>query len=300
MNINKLELSKFKNIEARDIDTIKNYLNRFQYETCDYNIVNLFSWGHFLNVKWGIYKDRLLFFNFTSEFMLYPLGYPFTSTEMKELSDLIRNEDFPGNFVSVPEGYLALNPAINHNFTPVYDDGNSDYLYKTENLALLGGKKLQKKKNLISQFKRNYSPYKTVQFKEEHIEMCLDLSVKWCMDQNGICDEEKKLELNVLERAVRNHNILGLEGVLLFSNHRLAAFAFYSELKHDIADIHFEKYDPELKGAGQIINLETAICLNDRFTFLNREQDMGKDGLRKAKLSYAPESLIPTYRLIRL
>lgn len=299
MNINKLELSKFKNIEADDIDTIKKHLNKFQYETCDYNIVNLFSWGHFLNVKWAFFKDRIVFFNFTSGFMLFPLGETMSAQEITHLSNIIRNNGFSGDFVSVPEIYLDENKDIIDHFCPVYDDGNSDYLYKTEDLAMLGGKKLQKKKNLISQFKRSYSPYKTLKFTEDHIDMCLDLAVKWCRDLNDICDEERKLELNVLERAVRNHRILGLEGILLFVNDKLAAFAFYSGLKPDTADIHFEKYDPEFKGAGQIINQETAIYLKDRYAFLNREQDMGKEGLRKAKLSYTPEKIICTYRLLR-
>lgn len=299
MNINKLELSKFKNIEAGDIDTIKNYLNRFQYQTCDYNIVNLFSWGHFLNVKWAFYKDRLLFFNFTSGFMLFPLGETLTAAEMTELSDIIRNNGLTGNFVSVPEIYLDENKDIIDHFCPVYDDGNSDYLYKTEDLASLGGKKLQKKKNLISQFKRSYSPYKTLKFTEEHIDMCLDLSIKWCRDQNDICDEERQLELNVLERALGNHILLGLEGLLLFCDDDLVAFTFFSRQNSETADIHFEKYDPAYKGSCQIINQETAIYLKDRYKFINREQDMGKEGLRKAKLSYAPEKIIPTFKMLR-
>ena len=300
MNKNKLELSRFKNIEAGDTDTIKNYLNKFRYETCDYNIVNLFSWGHFLNVKWGMYKDRILFYNFSTELMLFPLGELFSVSELAAISDWIRNDGFKGNFVSVPETFLDENKDIIDHFCPVYDDGNSDYLYKTENMALLGGKKLQKKKNLISQFKRSYSPYKTVTFKGENIEMCLDLSVKWCMEQNGTCDEDKKLELDVLERAVRNHKILGLEGLLLFCDDDLVAFTFFSRQNSETADIHFEKYDPAYKGSCQIINQETALYLRSRFKFVNREQDMGKEGLRKAKLSYAPERLIPTYRLLRI
>jgi hypothetical protein len=299
LNINKLELSKFKNIEAGDIDTIKNYLNKFQYETCDYNIVNLFSWGHFLNVKWAFYKNRILFFNFTSGFMLFPLGETMTAAEMTELSDMIRNSGYAGNFVSVPEKYTEAHPAINDRFESVLDEGNSDYLYLSEELAVLSGKKLQKKKNLISQFKRNHSSYRTEMFSDKHIKLCVGLALKWCRDQNDICDEERILELNVLERALGNHKILGLEGLLLFCDYDLAAFTFFSRQNSETADIHFEKYDPAYKGSCQIINQETALYLRSRFRFVNREQDMGKDGLRKAKLSYAPEKILPTFKLLR-
>ncbi|MBU4486196.1 MAG: DUF2156 domain-containing protein [Candidatus Delongbacteria bacterium] len=295
----KLELSKFKNIEPQDIDDIKNYLRKYQFDTCDYNIVNLFSWGHFLNLKWRMYKDRLLFYNFSSQFMLFPLGEVFSASEMSAISEMIENDGYKGNFVSVPEDYIEKNIEINDKFTPVYDEGNSDYLYLSENLASLGGKKLQKKKNLISQFRRNYRSYKTEIFRDDHIELCLNLAVKWCKDQNEICDEERQLEFNVLEKAIRNHTILGLEGLLLFYEENLVAFALFSEQKHDTATVHFEKYDADYKGSGQIINQETAIYLQAEYKYINREQDLGKEGLRKAKSSYAPERLIPTYRLYR-
>jgi uncharacterized protein len=294
----RLELEKFKDIGSEDLDIIENYLKKYKYETCDYNIVNLFSWGHFLNVRWRMYKDRLLFFNFTSGLMLYPLGDPFSVSEITALSDMIINDGYSGNFVSVHEKYIQDNPSISDHFLPAYDEGNSDYIYLSEHLALLPGKKLHKKKNLVSQFKRNYT-YEIETFNKKHIELCAALSIKWCRETSEMCDDERKLELNVLHRAMTCSDIIDLKGILILTSGKLAAFSLYSELNENTADIHFEKYDPDIKGSGQIINQETASYLKERYKFINREQDMGKEGLRKAKLSYEPERIIPTYRFVR-
>jgi hypothetical protein len=295
----RLELTGFKTIEPDDIEIIRSYVEKYQFETCDYNTANLFSWSHFMNVKWAMYKERLMFYNFNTRFMLYPLGAEFSPKELNEISVMIENQGFEGSFISVPEGYIESKRETDEYFNIIYDEGNSDYLYETERLVSLSGRKLNKKKNLVSQFRRSYPGSRTEIFKRGHIDLCLELAKNWCVAQNEVCDEDKQLELNVMERALNNHELIGLEGVLLFIGSKLVAFALFSSQRSDTATIHFEKFDYAYKGAAQLINRETAVYLKDRFKFINREQDVCKEGLRRAKLSYEPVRLIPTYRLIR-
>jgi uncharacterized protein len=299
--LNKLELDilQFKPVSLGDLETISGKLREFKFRTCDYNIVNLFSWGHFLNLKFGIFKERVLFYNFDWQFMLYPLGKPFSAKELLSISDAAEEKGYNGNFISVPEEYVSENPGIGANFEVEKDESNSDYVYLTEKLAGLSGKKLQKKKNLISQFNRNYPVSRTEVFDGKYASMCSSLAEKWCRDQNDICPDEKKLELEVLKRALANFGHLGLEGILLFSGDDLVAFAFFSALTDDTADVHFEKFDPAFKGSCQMINKLTAEYLLGTYKYLNREQDMGREGLRQAKLSYDPLEIVPTYKLIR-
>lgn len=299
MTKKELGLAEFKAIESCDIELIRSYINKFQFWTCDYNVANLFSWSSFVNVKWGMYKERLLFYNYNSQFMLYPLGVPFTVTELYSMSRMMENEGFKGNFISVPEEYVEKDRSITDNFEVVYDPCNSDYLYLTEKLAELKGRKLHKKKNLVSQFRRNYTGYQVKVFSDEYIGPCLDLSEKWSRDQSDVPNEGKQLELEVLKRALSNCNLIGLEGLLLFHGGKLIAFSLFSGQREDMATVHFEKFDYDYKGSAQAINLETAIYLKGRYKYINREQDVGLEGLRKAKMSYEPEKLIPTYQLIR-
>lgn len=295
----RLDLSEFQELTSENIDIIKSYLKKYKYDTCDYNATNFFAWSHFMNVKWGMYKDRILFYNFNTQFMLYPLGEKLSPEEMYNVSTMIENEGYKGNFISVPEHYIEKNPAINDHFEPVYDRCNSDYVYLSEKLAELSGRKLRKKKNLISQFMRLHGDYKVEVFESKYIDMCLDLSHKWCKDHNDVCDDEKILELNVLERAVKNYELTGLEGLLIFCDGKLIAFALFSELNEETVTVHFEKFDYAYKGSAQLINRETAIYLKDRYKYINREQDVCLEGLRKSKLSYDPEIIMPTYKLIR-
>jgi hypothetical protein len=295
----RLGLSGFQELTSENIDIIKCYLKKYRYDTCDYNATNFFAWSHFMNVKWGMYRDRILFYNFNTQFMLYQLGEKFSPEEMFNVSTMIENEGCRGNFISVPEHYIENNPGINDHFEPVYDRCNSDYVYLSKKLTELSGRKLRKKKNLISQFMRLHGDYKVEVFESKYIDMCLELSHKWCKDHNDVCDDEKILELNVLERAARNYELTGLEGLLIFCDGKLIAFALFSELNEETVTVHFEKFDYAYKGSAQLINRETAIYLKDRYKYINREQDVCLEGLRKSKLSYDPEIIMPTYRLIR-
>lgn len=215
------------------------------------------------------------------------------------MSRMTEKEGFKGNFISVPEDYIEKNRSLSENFDVAYDPCNSDYLYLTEKLAELKGRKLHKKKNLVSQFRRSHAGYRVEIFKEEHIGSCLNLAEKWSEDQSEVPDEGKQLELKVMERALRNCNLIGLEGILIFYGGKLIAFSLFSAQRDDMATVHFEKFDYDCKGSAQAINHETALYLKDRFKYLNREQDVGLEGLRRAKMSYEPEKLITTYQLIR-
>ena len=77
------------------------------------------------------------------------------------------------------------------------------------------------------------------------------------------------------------------------------AFSIYSPLNGNMADVHFEKFDPEVKGIGQVINWETARALAGTTKYINREQDLGIEGLRQAKRSYTPEYILNAYFLGR-
>ena len=293
------ELKDFKPIDIPSLDLIKKYLKKYQFSTCDYNLSNLFAWSYFTGVKWNIYRDRIFFYNFNTGFMLYPLGEPFTSLELNQISKEIIDQGYSGNFISVPECYLSEHPDINKYYSAVKDENNSDYVYLSERLSELRGRKLQKKKNLVSQFNRLYPDSCIKTLSDKGARMCIELAEKWCIQHNEFCDDEKKKEIEVMKRALQNRRHTGLEGLMLFCGNDLVAFALFSEQKKDTATVHFEKFDYDYKGSAQKINRETAIYLQERYKYINREQDIGNEGLRKSKLSYDPEMIIPTYDLFK-
>ena len=126
----------------------------------------------------------------------------------------------------------------------------------------------------------------------------MELSLEW---ENGSSrtDHPLSIESKAIGRAIEYFDDLKLEALGLFSSNRLEAYSVFSRFCNDTCLVHFEKSNPEQKGAFQTINHETAKYLKDKCLFINREQDLGLPGLRKAKQSYHPDFMISTYMLIR-
>jgi uncharacterized protein len=169
-----------------------------------------------------------------------------------------------------------------------------DYLYLREELATLPGNRFHKKKNRISYFTARHD-YTVTLFSREHTESCLNLLDKWF--QNFMNDAEMSLimEVEATSEALHSAELLGLEGVVVIVNDRVAAFAIGERLNRDTAVCHFEKGDPFTEGLYQLVNREFARLLFKECRFLNREQDLGDMGLRSAKLSYHPVELVKKY-----
>ncbi len=105
-------------------------------------------------------------------------------------------------------------------------------------------------------------------------------------------------ESDAMDMAFSHWNDLGLSGLMLMVKDEIVAFAVFSPLSSDTWDVHFEKSDMAFKGAAQMINYETAKFLKGTARYINREQDLGISGLRKAKLSYVPHALIEPYFIV--
>jgi hypothetical protein len=89
-------------------------------------------------------------------------------------------------------------------------------------------------------------------------------------------------------------------GLIIFVKDRMVSFSIFSRQNQNMADVHFEKYDSEIKGSEQVMCWETAKYLLDKYEYINREEDMGIEGLRQSKRSYDPEFTVKTYKLYRV
>lgn len=169
-----------------------------------------------------------------------------------------------------------------------------DYLYSREELATLPGSRFHKKKNRINYFTNRHT-YTVNIFSGEHINGCLNLLDRWRQYSIDEADNSLLLEVEATAEALSYAGLLGLEGVVVTVNDSVAAFALGERLNSDTAVCHFEKADPFTEGLYQLINREFARLLFQDCRFLNREQDLGRAGLRSAKLSYHPVELVRKY-----
>jgi hypothetical protein len=170
------------------------------------------------------------------------------------------------------------------------DRDNFDYLYLRQDLAELAGRKFQKKRNLIKAFVNNYA-YEGCPLLETHKTDVMEILEKWRANREGPGDYGPAKE--ALEKAEE----LQLCGGIYYAEDRPVAYSLGEELACGTSFvIHFEKAVGEYKGLWQFVNQAFAAILPAQYETLNREQDLGNEGLRKAKLSYKPTGFVQKFK----
>ncbi len=293
-----VKLENFAPVVLADRKVILPMLQANDIFFCDYNFANLFMWGDIFRTRWLLQEDRLWLYNGHDDLMLMPVGKALSVPEMVTVSDRMRRDGKKGSFVLVDPDFVKDNHDLDRFFNVEIDLGNGDYIYSSQKLVDLSGNKLHKKRNLINQFLAQYPDYVSQLLQSSDMAACLELSEKWCRQRN--CRElDFDHETSALKKALLHFGELELQGVKISRDGELLAFSIFSPLNSNMADVHFEKFAPAIKGIGQVINWETARFLNGRYKYINREQDLGLEGLRQAKRSYDPEYIVSAYLLER-
>ena len=278
-------------ITEEQIPLLKEFLTRYPRRNCDFNLTNLLAWGKIYRDQYLLWQDNLVIFNPQYQNVCFPLGENFTPRDLADLVLLFKQEYPEAELTIVPEEYYAKNPELDKYFTVREDRAWADYVYQIEKLVKLPGKRLAKKKNLISQFIRAYPDYQVLPVSSDKFDVLLRFTYKWKRERSaeGIY---LMTEIKAIENALAMWNLLPAEGIIICLHDKIAAFSIFSPQTQDMVTEHFEKFDPDKKGAAQLVNWETAKYLQKRYKYLNREQDLGLEGLRQAKLSYQPEFLV--------
>lgn len=289
-------LPPLKKFKLEDQPLVRGFVDHFPPLSCEYNFSNLFCWQHVYNYSWFVYKDRLVVYDGVNQTAFMPLGPDLLPEDMAALSRHLILLGLKPDMGIVHKTYLDTHPDIEEFYILQEERDHAEYIYRVSSLVVLNGIKLHKKRNLISQFKRNYPDFSILPLKGAEIDAA------WEFAWNQLQARKKpsqtlKDEFCAMENAFVHFDSLGLEGVVLKVNHQLVAFSLFSRLNRETYNIQFEKADLSFKGAAQVINQETARYLENKCLYVNREQDLGIKGLRKAKLSYEPERLIIPYSL---
>jgi len=178
------------------------------------------------------------------------------------------------------------------------DEGSFDYVYETEALATLSGKKYHAKRTHLNRFKEAYPDYRVLPVTEAQLPLVREMAERWYAEREGQgTDSDFAMEKTALSRALAQFKALSLDGLMLFDGDTLLAFTMGSRLSRDTLDIHFEK--ALVGGAYTAINYEFARYIREKhpdIRFLDREEDMGIEGLRRAKRSYHPHHTLTKYR----
>lgn len=285
---------ELRELDLKDREWIQDILKKCGYMSCEYSFGNHFIWKNAYNIKVARLNDyytAMFSYNDGSISFLYPAGIGDIKPIIQEIMDYCNDnslalklngltEDrmeelknlFPGKFKITPERDLA------------------DYIYKSENLINLGGKKYHGKRNHIKRFKENDWSFEPIT--KDNIKECMIMNSKWCVQNNCGDDEAKRQECCAVKRSFKYFDELGFFGGLLRVDAEVVAFTIGEKLNDNTVVVHIEKAFSDIQGAYPTINREFVAQMASEYEFVNREEDMGIEGLRKAKLSYQPEIIL--------
>lgn len=266
---------------------------------CEYSFANLFLWGRqeiaFLN-------GCVVFFSHFFGRSVYP--YPIGSGDKRAALEAIladsRERGIPCRITGMTEAdRQELESFFPNQFVIRSARDNFDYVYTLDALADLKGKKLQKKRNHFNRFRTEHPDYRVEPICCGNIARIQHMVNDWYVSRK-LSDPEGDyfLESVALAKAFRHYDALGMEGLALLEGDRVLAVTMGSPMSQDMMDVHFEKAVEDVHGAYNAINCEYARHIRLKFPhirFLNREDDMGLEGLRNAKLSYMPDHMIEKY-----
>lgn len=268
------------------------------YEQSECAFGTLFLWQDAFNLAWAV-KDDVLFIRagrYGHEFLLPPFaGENSTFVHGLALAEQwFADEGLPFLLKGASPWVVArmqeLCPTC-YTYTP--DRDNFEYIYRTADLVDLPGKAFRQKKNHVNAFRRSYAGYEYVELGPEHKEECLEVARRWLEEHQTTADMEQ--EQQGIARAFDYWRELGMKGGAIRLYGSIVAFSVGEYLNPDMAVLHFEKADPTIRGSYQIINQEFARHAWTDTEFINREEDMGIAGLRRAKESYNPDHFAEKY-----
>ena len=285
---------EFKNIELSDKTWIDKFIRQADSRGCHLNFTNLFAWSGTYHYRAAQIKDYLLIKGNQTCGGLYYF-YPLGNGDVKPIIEiLIEDAKTEGSSLVLAgiskDNMLELQESFPDRFTYSYDRDSYDYLYNLDKMVSLSVKKLQSKRNHINRFKEN-SDWGFELINSTNIDECWLMNKEWCRLHDCKDDIDLAHEACAVKACFKHYIELGLEGGLLRLNGKIIAFTMADRLNSDTYDIHIEKAFGEIQGAYQMINREFAAHLQATYAdiiYVNREEDVGFEGLRKAKLSYQP------------
>lgn len=301
-----MEALKFHPLNIDDRESAQNITLKAGRRNCNYNFANLVGWRFWFNTELCVLDDAVVL-SYTPEgrkaYMICTAKSDITwllpALRCHSQGDVtligLEDEQVEASFGSAEE---ARSNGIT--ITPMRN--NYDYIYLREELALLKGGKLKAKRNHVNKFLADHPDFEYRPLHPHMFDECRQLEIMWRNDKkhdNPAYGDTIGAEQRVMENIFANWDRLGMMGGCIYAGGRMVAFTFGAAVTDDTIDVCVEKADRNIDGAYSIINQQFASHLPEQYVYINREEDMGLEGLRKAKLSYHPEILL-SFNIVKI
>lgn len=290
----------FKSINIHHKELYSKYLSYTDNRGCEYTFANLIMWG---DQKIAELDDILLRLSFYEGHYSYafPIGKGNKAKALEAIMQDAKERGIPLSFFGVyKKDAELLEKLYPEKFAFIKARDGFDYVYDINALSDLAGRKYHSKRNHLHRFKERFPDYTCTPLDNVNLHLAKNLADKWYEEKlKDNPESDYSLEQTALERAFENYTDLNMEGLLLEHKGEILAFSMGSKMNNNTFDVHFEK--AITPNAYVAINKEFASYLRNKYpeiAYLDREEDMGLAGLRKAKESYRPVKLTEKYRAV--
>jgi len=294
---------KLQKLTCTDKATFDKYFGSRYCENAEYTFTNLFMWREMMNLRWAVEDEVLYMFSMNEKIFSawQPIGaqekMQGAITKILHVAEENRGErEF--RFVVVEKSFaeeLEKYPDAKFNITAERDD--FDYVYLAQDLINLSGRKFHGKKNHLNAFKKEYPEAKYLPITEEIIPKCREELNIWSETHKRANPDDPFIgyEQAAIHEIFDHFDRFKLKGGAILLNDKVVAFTFGERLNSDTAVIHVEKANPLIRGIYAAINQNFVEHEWSDMIYINREEDMGIEGLRRAKESYRPIKMIEKF-----
>ncbi|PAF41491.1 phosphatidylglycerol lysyltransferase domain-containing protein [Helicobacter sp. 11S03491-1] len=295
---------EYKKISLDHKPLLDSYLNKDFFYISDVSFGNLYIWQHARDIRYGIVQECLVIrtqYEGQKPFYFYPIGEK-EENKISCIVELINDCKHKGEkleFHSLEaKNTQALCKHFNGRFVLHPNRDRSDYVYSISELIELNGRKYHKKKNHLNGFLQTYPEfiYTSIDAQNKYDVLCV--WEEWFAKTAKQASQGLKDENIGIRNVLEDYEFLGLRGGFISVNNRIIAFSFGEVINSEMVVVHIEKADSDYRGAYQIINQQLLLNEFSSYVYANREEDLGIEGLRKAKMSYNPIFLVEKFEAI--
>lgn len=286
----------YKLIELSDKSKIDACLEGNIFRSCDFCFTNLYTWNAKFKTQFDIIQ-KTLFLRFEDSdnqtYYMMPIGsMPLKEAIEKMMKDAQRlNIPFKMKYIT-QDMWSMIKEAMPGQFEFLHDRSNDEYIYHSEKLITLSGKKLQSKRNHINRFKADHSDWEYFPLtSRKELDECVKMLDEW-EDTKEDIDISLRYDYIATRLMLKHFEYLDLKGAAIRVNGKIVAFTIGAKLTNDCFVVHVEKAFGEINGAYTIVNQQFIQHEASEYKYINREEDMGIEALRKAKQSYQPDIML--------
>ena len=288
-----LTIDDFKKIDLTDKPLFDKHYQEFPPNHSGELFTTMVSWGDYIEYSYAFIENNLIILsNASNQIVLHFPSGKFNIDLIKQVIHLAIKENIIFGFIKKTEKNLLSThfPSL----TFIEERDFFDYVYRASDLAELPGTKYAKIRNRLNKFNKNFT-YTTEQISEKNMDEVNEFLKRWCLWKDCESDELLENERKAIIYSMSHFADLGLNGLALRISGTIQAITVYEKMNKDMIVVHFEKGSPDFDGIYKAINMETARRVRHFISYINREEDIGISGLRKAKLSYHPDHFIELY-----